>query len=596
MTSTRVLLALPVLLVLLAGCRTTFDDPSPLGGDDDDLVGVDDDDTTAGDDDDTPLDPLGDEDGDGLTNEQEGDGDSDGDGVPDAFDTDSDDDGILDATEGLDDPDGDGVPNYLDDDSDGDGVADLHEGSDDPDGDGVPSYLDSDSDDDGLPDGAEVGPDPNAPLDSDGDGYFDFEDADSDNDGLDDGDEPNIGTDPFDRDSDGDGYTDAAELLVGSDPLDSASGVTGYYAELAPRTTSSLSVPFTPEIIQADVLFVLDSTCSMSEELETMANNFSSVVSTIPIPDLAFGVAEFQDYPVEPFGYWWFNDKPFWLDQQITTNTTLVQGALDALTPIDNDGGDLPEASLEALYQALTGNGWDLDGDAFLDGYYDVPPFISRPTDAFGGAVAGTNQAGTPGTGNLGGAGFRPGSVPILVYTTDNLMRDADQPGIFDLPVAGSPNAGLSDVVAAAGGMGARFIGIGTDPTPQAQMQALALQSGSVADLDGNGSPDPLVFTGIDTAVVSFVIEGVEALTDSGQFDVSLSVQDPNGFVTNISPAVFPAVTVGTTVTFDVSLYPAVPISDSDQVFVFPMQVIGDGVGVLAEWELVIVVLADASG
>jgi TPR repeat protein len=48
--------------------------------------------------------------------------------------------------------DGDRVPNTTDNDDDGDGVTDADEGSDDVDGDGQPSSLDLDADGDGIPD------------------------------------------------------------------------------------------------------------------------------------------------------------------------------------------------------------------------------------------------------------------------------------------------------------------------------------------------------------------------------------------------------------------------------------------------------------
>ena len=185
--------------------------------------------------------------------------------------------------------------------------------------------------------------------------------------------------------------------------------------------------------------------------------------------------------------------------------------------------------------------------------------------------------------------------MPIVVYTTDNLMRDADQPATFGLPPAGSNPAGLSDVVTAAADPGAKFIGIGTDPTPQAQMNGLANQSGSLADLDGNGTVEPMVFVGTDSQVTTFVIDGIEALVDSGQFDLTLEIDDgASDFVVSITPEVFPQVTVGTPVTFEVTLYPGVPLIPQDQVFTFPMQIVSDGGSVLAEWELVLVVLAGA--
>ena len=82
--------------------------------------------------------------------------------------TDNDGDGISDNDEGTDDPDADGVPNYLDTDSDGDGIPDLEEGTGDPDNDGTPSYLDTDSDGDGALDVEEAafGTDPYDAADS----------------------------------------------------------------------------------------------------------------------------------------------------------------------------------------------------------------------------------------------------------------------------------------------------------------------------------------------------------------------------------------------------------------------------------------------
>ena len=124
-------------------------------------------------------------------------------------------------------------------------------------------------------------------------------------------------------------------------------------------------------------------------------------------------------------------------------------------------------------------------------------------------------------------------------------------------------------------------------------MNNLANSTGSVADIDGNGSPEPLVFQGISGATVDFVIDGITALSNSGTFDLTLQVDDdPYDFVTGISPSEYPDVAVGTEVTFEVTLYPSVPQTTSDQVFIFPMQVMGDGTSVLAEWELVLVVLA----
>jgi hypothetical protein len=657
---------LALSLFVLGGCATAPWGSTPRG-DDDDAVGDDDDASGISDQDGDTIsdeeDGDGDPDGDGVLNlrdtDSDGDGlmdaleagdsdlltppvDSDGDSVPDFLDLDSDDNGIPDATEGAGDfdgdgthdaadidndgdgifdeteiggnagspvdSDGDGTPDYLDDDSDGDGVPDYREGSDDPDEDGIPSYLDDDSDNDGIPDSVEAGDDPDNPPDADGDGFFDFEDSDSDNDGIPDFDEPNYGTDPFDRDTDGDGFSDLAEIAVGADPLDPGDVIDGYYAELSGRQETILEIPFTPELSQADILFVLDATCSMTGVLNNMAAQFSQVVSQITIPDVAFGVAEFQDYGYSTFGGAAWGDKPFRLQQQITTSTGPVQSALSNLTI--KEGYDAPESSIEALFQATSGLGFDQNCDNGYQADTDVRPFVPLTgppqNDAFNGQIGGIYNSGVAGTGTIGGAGFRDGSVPIIVYTTDNWMRDTDNSSSwFDAasgssgflnqaPPACSDPAGQSDVVSAVDDISGVLIGVGTNGIPIPQMTALANATGSLADIDGNGTPDPLVFQDGAQNTVAAIIDGVSAIAGGGLFDLTLTVDDAGtGLLQGITPAAHPQVPVGTQVSFEVALYPN-GLMTSDQVFVFPMQVLGDGITVLAEWDLVVVVLAGA--
>lgn len=144
------------------------------------------------------LNPLGDEDDDGIPNQEDGTGDNDGDGTPNFIDIDSDDDGILDMEEGQDDIDGDSIPNYLDSDSDGDGLSDREENS------GL-ELTGSDQDNDGLDDvfdthDQSVGN--NEPNRSISDGIIPVSDVE--NDGT-----PNY----LDTDSDGDGILDTNEKL-----------------------------------------------------------------------------------------------------------------------------------------------------------------------------------------------------------------------------------------------------------------------------------------------------------------------------------------------------------------------------------------------
>ena len=548
-----------------------------------------------------------DSDNNGVSDTDEGDGDSDADGIPDYRDFDNDGDGIDDTTEvGANpsapvDSDGDGAPDFLDTDSDGDGVSDADEGAGDPDGDGTPSYLDDDSDGDTLSDTVEAGADPSNPVDSAGDGFFDFLDEDSDNDGTSDLDELNGGTDPYSNDSDGDGFSDLAETLAGTDPLDPNDYITGFYAELNPRTTTTIQVPFTPTVERADVLFLLDTTGSMGFVLNEMANQFSDVVSQITIPDVAFGVATFDDYADGVHGSPAAGDKPFILEQQVTTDTAAVQSALAGLDL--HDGLDGPESAMEALYQAAAGAGHDLNCDGVYDGSTDVPPFLSHSADAFAGSVSGSYDSSVAGGGTIGGAGFRPGSVPVIVYTTDAEMRDPDSGS--EVPAACSQPHGQSAVASALSNIDGKLIGVkaaafslwaGLPPVPQ--MVDLANATGSVADIDGNGSLEPLVFEsgnvgGTTVSTVDQVIAGISAFGSGSIYDLTLEVYDsPYDFVVDIQPALVPAAAMGVEVVFDLTLYPDVPVGSSDQVFVFDMSVVGDGFTPLATWQLVLLVRA----
>ena len=126
------------------------------------------------------VDPDGDDDGDGLSNREEG-----------AFEG-----------GGPRTSNGNETPDYLNPDIDSDGVQDGQEVED-----GTDQY-EKDSDDDGLSDGEEK------------DAGTDPLDRDSDNDGLTDGAEKRLGTDPNNEDSDGDGVIDGREAALGSNPQD----------------------------------------------------------------------------------------------------------------------------------------------------------------------------------------------------------------------------------------------------------------------------------------------------------------------------------------------------------------------------------------
>ncbi len=78
--------------------------------------------------------------------------------------------------------------------------------------------------------------------------------------------------------------------------------------------------------------------------------------------------------------------------------------------------------------------------------------------------------------------------------------------------------------------------------------------------------------------------------TASGTFDLKLDIdQGPYAFVSSVDPPWHGDVPVNTQVVFELTIVPAVTPEASDQVFLFPMQVLTDSGAVLGEWDLVLV-------
>ncbi len=564
--------------------------------------------------DDTGIDGDDDTGDDGPDDTGDGGPDDTGGGGPDDTgghgDIDSDGDSIPDDVEGDGDTDGDGIPDYADGDSDGDGIYDEDEaGDDDPstdpvdtDGDGIPDYLDEDSDDDGIPDEDEGTPgDDGGPRDTDGDGTPDYTDTDSDGDGVSDEDEDSThGTDPYDDDSDGDGHTDAVEVIVGTDPLDPDDVPDSHVAYVSFGETVDVSFEFASEVQQVDVAFLLDTTGSMSGTATAMAGEFSAIVDELSgsLGDPEYGYATYDDYPYGSYGYFDSGDIAFALHQQITDSEAGVQTALDA-TEI-HYGGDGPESGMEALYQSATGAGYDMDCDGAYDDGYDILPFVSSSADPFGGTGGEAWDGTSTGGGSVGGFGFRNEALPVVIYATDNYLRDPDDG--YAAPGGCPLDAGSSDVTTAVTDMGGRLIGIAASTwgtsTPLAQMNTLAEATESYYDADGDGvADDPLVFSwsGSDAAFRATVVSAIEGMMDSVSFsEVAMEIDgDTYGFVTDIDPESYTDVTVGSsgvTLDFSLTIEGVVEASPDDTIFTMLMNVYGDGSVLLASEPLIIVV------
>jgi hypothetical protein len=108
-----------------------------------------------------------------------------------------------------------------------------------------------------------------------------------------------------------------------------------------------------PTTASADVLFIMDTTGSMSGEISTVQAAFSGTVAALSaLGNISTGAAQFKDKTndgYDPFDYQ--------LTQDITSNSSLTQNALNSFTA--NGGGDTPEQGLYALDQAATTTSWE---------------------------------------------------------------------------------------------------------------------------------------------------------------------------------------------------------------------------------------------
>jgi len=165
---------------------------------------------------------------------------------------------------------------------------------------------------------------------------------------------------------------------------------------------------FATAIPALDVFLLMDTTGSMFGSISNLQIALSGTV--VPgiraeVPDAQFGVGAFEDFPAQGYGSptscpgaAGTPDQPFHLFRTITADVASVQSGVASLSNGSSTigcGNDWPEAGIEALYQAATGNG------------------VSAPSPTNVPA----NHTG------VGGVAFRASSMPVIVQISDAMMH-----------------------------------------------------------------------------------------------------------------------------------------------------------------------------
>jgi len=547
--------------------------------------------------------------------------DHDGDGLLDAHDLDDDDDGLPDVVE-IDevdiDTDGDGLRDRLDPDSDNDGIADALEGQPlregrphDHDGDGTPDYVDEDSDGDGFTDADESGGAAGW-RDTDEDGRPDSRDRDADNDGLADDDDP----DPLQVDADGDGVRDGVERWFESDPLDAASMPEVDLYTVRPRIDVGIEDTIDVDVgrRRVDVIFLPLGRNSSHSRKSPYPDEVSFLQAAIE-PVWGELIAEQEEVAVGAALYFMRSSD---VATQLQDRGYSTRGPLFPLVPPTRQESRIPEAMRRweenaegfmpydaahlAIDLVLTGRGYDANCDGVYDPRIDTLPYDAARDELFGGTAGDLRSSLGLGRDVRAGMGFRPFSMPILVW---NYLGRGDPGGYFDPPEVARLYHGCYEPTSAEIGRrlkerGGRLILLDHyDMTTRWKpgdfwyddwLIPLLDTYDAWADIDGDGVDDPLIVHGngyesddsaerISSELLPMVQHAIEA-RDFYRVDLTVA-GDEHGVVVSMEPSSIEVPESGTadvSVTF--TLRGVVPPQATDQIL--PMELVAAGDGLVA--------------
>lgn len=354
-------------------------------------------------------------------------------------------------------------------------------------------------------------------------------------------------------------------------PLPPDAGTPPLCIEVPPEggpVTASITTPISLAVV--DVLFLVDASGSMRDEIDNIRERLGAVV--VPgvraaIPDAWFGLALAGEFPVDPHGP--PGVLPYALSVPMTSDSRRIESALTGVPSWGNF--DDPEAQIEALYQAATGEG--------IDPW--VPPSVGCAT------------------GGAGGACFRESALPVIVLITDAPFHNGP-PGVppvddYDFAEELSQPHTYAQALAALDERGALVIGLGaTDssrPSTLPHLQAIARDTGAVA---ASGAPLAFDIGSTGDGVGTGIVAAIERLAADVPLDIDARVEDvpgdgvdatpllrgvrprsaePADGVRGVTPTGFVGVMPGTRLTFDVSV-DASGLPPSDETRRFPARVV----------------------
>ncbi|MCU1282421.1 MAG: hypothetical protein JWM53_5967, partial [bacterium] len=321
---------------------------------------------------------------------------------------------------------------------------------------------------------------------------------------------------------------------------------------MAPSPTTE-TLNLSTDVSQADVIFSIDTTASMSGAINNLKSSLSTVAAAVQakVKSVSMGVVDFKDFGDN------YVVKYEYRNTTVATAMGLagVQGALNGL--LASGGGDLPEAGWEALYSIAGGPAITVTfTPASWVSTFNLAATTPNPPPA--GEMQGT----------VGGAGFRTGSVPIVVGVSDAEWHDAPgtaasgEDGLNDYGTSENGVPTRATTIARAQSLNAHVMGIaghggGASGNAKARMLATAIATGAVVmpadfgpvgtrpatcaitqcctgDAGAGEAPQangtcPLAFSFDDSTgngVSDAVTSGIVALANGLKFDIHVEAKD----------------------------------------------------------------------
>lgn len=224
------------------------------------------------------------------------------------------------------------------------------------------------------------------------------------------------------------------------------------------RVQFDIEVPFSTAS-SMDVVFLIDRSGSYGDDIAELQLKANQILDNISArgADVQFGVASFADFPFWPYGNQLCGDQAFFLNQPITNNLDAVRFAIDRLDQPLHCGADGPESQLEALYQAATGEGRDLNGNGRYDDLGDILP---------------TN------------IGWRTGALRIIILATDAPFHDPSREPSY--PCFGCRAATFEETLHALKNRGITVIGLDSGFTAGDLLRVVNETGGTLHVLTGS--------------------------------------------------------------------------------------------------------------